>query len=166
MRRLLPITSLLGGLFWITLRVYPPECAQVTESSEVLCNRLWSPALLAILIGSVGLFLTLPPHMPRLAWDSYKILPVGFALMFLGNFVEYWMLTDLPHQGPGGWARGLAWMTVFVGLLVVMVAYAAAGIWGIKLGVVPRWLNVLFVLLFPLTLVTGLVNINWAGLPL
>ena len=166
MKWFLAITGLLGGLFLITIRFFPPECVQVTEVSEVLCNRLWSPALLGMLLGFIGLFLTIRPSLSQLAWASFLALSVGFALMFIGNFVEYWTLNDLPHQGPDGFARSLAWMTVLFGLLIVLVSSAIAGFLSFKLGCIPRWLSVLLMLLFPLTIAIGFANINFAGLPL
>jgi hypothetical protein len=166
MRWFLAIAGLLGGLFWITIRFFPLECAQITEASEVLCNRLWSPDLLGMLLGFIRLFLTIRLSLTRLARCIFVALPVGFALMLIGNFIEYWMLNDLPHQDPDGFTRGLAWMTVLSGLLIVMIASASAGILGFKLGCIPRWLSMLLVLLFPLTLAIGFADINLAGMPI
>lgn len=166
MKRFLAVSGLLGGLFWITLRFFPPQCAQVTEQSEVLCNRLWSPALFAMLLGFIGLFLTVHLALSRFAWAIFFALPLGLCLMFLGNSVEYWALSDLPHEGPAGFARGLAWMTVLIGLLIVLLASILAGFLGFRSGVIPVWLSSLLVLLLPMTLVTGFVNINFAGMPL
>lgn len=166
MPKFFAVSGLLGGLFWLSIRFFPPECAQITEASEVLCNRLWSPALWGMLLGFSGLFLTIRPSLTWRTQGIFIALPVGGALMFGGNFLEYWMLTDLPHQGPNGFARSLAWMTVLFGLLLVLVASAPAGWVGFKLGCLPRWLCVLLMLLFPTTLAIGLVKIDFVGLPM
>jgi hypothetical protein len=160
------IAGILGGLFWVAIRFIPPECVHITLEAEVFCNRLWSPALLGMLLGFIGLALNVRTSLTRLAWGSYVILPVGFALMLLGNFVEYWMLTDLPHQGPGGFARGLAWMTVLFGILIVLIGSASAGVTGLKRGCVPRWLSMLLTLLLPVTIAIGALNLNFVGIPI
>jgi hypothetical protein len=166
MKKILGIMGILGGLFLIILRFFPPECAPITQASEVLCNRLWSPALFGMTLGFIGLFLTMRPLLTAFAVVSFIAVPVGFALMFIGNAVEYWLLYDLPHEGPQGFARGLAWMTVLFGLLLVLVASAIAGFLSFQLGSIPCWLSTLLVLLFPLTVVIGFVNINLAGMPI
>jgi len=165
-KKILGAIGMLGGLFWVTLAFYPPQCAPVTEASEVLCNRLWSPALLGMGLGYLGLFLTALPLLTRTAKFCLIALLVGFALMFLGNVVEYWMLNDLPHQGPNSFTRGLAWMTVLLGLLVTQVASASVGFLGFKARFIPRWLSVFFLLLFPATLTAGFIGLHWAGVPL
>ncbi len=166
MNRILSTLSLLGGIFWIIIPFFPPVCAPVTEASEVLCNRLWSPALLSMLLGFVGLFLAKRPTLTRAEAISLFALVIGFTMMFMGNFVEYWMLNDLPHQGPAGLIRGLSWMTVLVGFLVALVASVTVGVFGFKTGHIPRWLSVLFLMLFPVTLVTGFVRPMWIGIPI
>jgi hypothetical protein len=52
----------------------------------------------------------------------------GLGLMTLGTFVEYWILFPLPHRGgSGSCVRGLSWMTVLLGALVLSVFTVAAG---------------------------------------
>lgn len=165
-KRALYAAGLLGGVFWVTLAFYPPECAPVTEAAEVLCNRLWSPALAGMWLGGLGLCLTARPTLSRGGWLGPIGLLAGLAMMFGGNFVEYWLLNDLPHQGPEGWLRGLAWMTVLLGLLVTLIAAAVVGALALGAGFWPTWLRASWVLLLPATVVAGFVGLRWAGLPL
>lgn len=166
MKLLLCALGLLGGVFWVSLGFYPPQCAPVTEAAEVFCNRLWSPALVSMGLGYLGLFITTQPGLTRSARLGFMALLVGWAMMFLGNFVEYWLLNQLPHEGPAGIWRGLAWMTVLLGLLVHQVASASVGFLGLKAGFIPKWLSVCLLLLLPATLVAGFVDLQWVGLPL
>jgi hypothetical protein len=166
MSRVLCALGVLGGVFWAALAFYPPECAPVTEASEVLCNRLWTPGLLGMGLGLAGLFSAARPSLTRASRASFIALVAGLALMSLGNFVEYWLLSDLPHEGPEGFLRGLAWMTVLSGFLVVLIATAVVGGLALKLTFLPNWLGGLFVLLAPATLAAGYGGLQWAGLPL
>jgi hypothetical protein len=117
-------------------------------------------------LGFIGLFLTIRPLLAAFAFGNFIALPVGLALIFIGNVVEYWLLYDLPHEGTQGFARSWAWMTVLFGFAIVQVASAIAGFWTFKLNCLPRWLSVLLLLLFPLTIVIGLMNINFVGMPI
>lgn len=157
-QRILSLVGIVGGLFWIALAFFPPECAPVTEASEDFCNRLWSPAPLGMGLGFVGLFLSRRSSLSTTATIGWIALLVSFALMFLGNVVEYWFLNHLPHQGPGGLWRGLAWMTVLLGFLLVHLASASVGALGLRSGHLPRWLGAHFLTLLPATVVVGLVG--------
>lgn len=158
--RLFSLIGILSGLFWIALAFFPPECAPVTAASEDFCNRLWSPAPLGMGLGFVGLFLSRRPSLPRIATLSWIAWLVSFALMFLGNAVEYWLLNHWPHQGPDGFFRGLAWMTVLLGFMVAQIASAIVGFLGCKSGHIPKWLGALFLMLLPATVVVGLVGVR------
>lgn len=158
LQRYFSLLGILGGVFWLTLAFFPPQCAPVTEASEDFCNRLWSPAPLGMGLGFVALFLSLRLALSRPATLSWIALLVSFALMFLGNVVEYWFLNHLPHQGPEGLWRGLAWMAVLLGFLLAHIASAIVGFLGLKQGHLPRWLGALFLTLLPATLVVGLVG--------
>lgn len=166
MQRTLAAMGLLAGLFWITLAFFPPVGARETREYEVLWNRLWTPVLLGILAGFGGLFLSRRASLISAARGSFIALLAGLALMVLGNFAEYWLLSDLPHAGPDGFIRGLAWMTVLLGLLVVLVSSAIVGAIWLKSGRSPGLLGVLFLLLLPATIAIGFVSLNWAGAPL
>ena len=86
--------------------------------------------------------------------------------MFLGNFLEYWLLFKLPHDGPGGWVRGLAWSAVLLGLLVTLVTSVSAGYLGFRSRQMPRWLGAVLILLFPVTLAMGFTTMHFVGIPL
>ena len=167
MHRVALVLGILGGLFWISLPFYPSECVPVTGASEVFCNRLWTPALLAMLTGAAGICWLLRPRASRSVRWSLLAMTIGFAMMAAGNGLEYWVAFKLPHQGGiGGPIRGLLWMTAPAGWLVALVAACVAGV-GLYRGVtgfaLPRWPSLLFVLPLPLTLVFAALGPTWAG---
>jgi hypothetical protein len=158
--------GLLGGLVWMALAFFPPVGVRETRAYEVVFNRLWTPALLAMLLGFIGLYRVLRPSLARTGSIGFMVLLGGFALMVVGNLSEYWLLSDLPHQGPDGFSRSLAWMTFLFGTLLVLIASMVVGITGLHTGRIPRWLSWLFILSLPLTIAIGFVSMNWAGLPI
>lgn len=164
--RLLGLAGILGGTFWIALAFVPWLRVTETRAGEVFWNRLWTPALLGMLLGYLGLMLAQRSTFTRIALAGFIVLLVGFALMVLANSVEYWMLSDLPHQGPDGFFRGIAWMTFLVGTLVMQLASAIVGFNWLKSHQSPRWLSVPFLLLLPTTIAIGYVSLHWAGIPL
>ncbi len=164
--RILATAGLLGGLLWIALAFVAPIDARETREYEVMWNRCWTPALLGLLAGFGGQFLRVSPLLTRTAKNGFITLLVGLALMLIGNFAEYWVLSDLPHEGPDGFIRGLAWMTVLLGLLVMQVASAIVGYFGLKSSHFPKWQNVMFLLLLPITIAIGFISLNWAGTPM
>lgn len=165
MRRTLAVAGLLSGLFWMALAFVPSQM-QETRADEIFWNRLWTPALLGMLLGNFGFFQTVQPSLTKAARFSFIAMLVGFGAMILGNFAEYWLLSDLPHQGPDGYLRGIAWMTFLSGMLLMLIASAGVGSTMPRTPLSPRWLKLLFVLLFPLTIAAGFVNMHWAGMPL
>ena len=169
MYRVALVLGILGGLFWISLGFYPSECVPVTGASEVFCNRLWTPALVAMLTGATGLFWLLRPRASRSVRWSLLAVTIGFAMMAAGNGLEYWVAFKLPHQGGiGGPIRGLLFMTFLVGWLVALVTAGVAGV-GLFRGPTgiasPRWPSLLFVLPLPLTLVFATLGPTWMGIP-
>jgi len=166
MKSRLAAAGLLGGIFWIVLAFFPPVGARETREYEILWNRFWTPALLGILAGFSGQFLTVRPSLTKTARSGFIALLIGLTLMVVGNFAEYWVLSKLPHEGPGGFVRGLAWMTVLLGLLVMQVASAIVGFSEAKSGHISKWLSVLLRLLLPATIAIGFASLNWAGIPM
>ena len=166
MKPIFAIAGLLGGLFWMALAFFPPVGVRETRAYEIVFNRLWTPALLGMLLGITGLYWALRPLLTRTVSAGFIVLIAGYALMVLGNFSEYWLLSDLPHQGPDGFSRSFAWMTFLFGTLLVLIASMVVGIAGLRTTCAPRWLSWLFVLLLPMTIAIGSVSMNWAGLPI
>jgi len=120
MRLATGLSGIGAGVLWTLLAVFPPE-------DEVVRNRLWTPALLGMLLGVTGLVLGLRPALSRSGDLASKAVVVGLALMTLGNLAEYWTLAGQPHQGGfGGVARGVAWMTFLLGVLLLGVGTTAA----------------------------------------
>lgn len=159
--------GILGGLFWLSLPFYPPECAPVTESSEIFCTRLWSPALGTMLIGAVALYLRLRSDAPGGARRGVLGVVVGFALMTVGNVGEYWFAYELPHQGgPGAAVRSALWMSALTGWLIALIGSVVVGIGLVRSRRRDRWIGLLF--LAPLPLTVGIAIIggpNLAPLP-
>ena len=169
MRRILAIAGLLGGLFWIVLGFFPPEGGPpgtAEYNDEVLLNRLWTPALFGMLLGVIGLFLSMRPLIARTAKGGFIAMLLGFALMISGNFAEYWILFEFPHQGSDGWIRGIAWMTLLSGTLLMLIASAVTGLAMSRTARAPKWLSLVFLLPLPLTIAIGLMKMSWAGMPI
>jgi len=78
----LGIAGLAGGVGWTLLAFFPPE-------EEVVRNRLWTPALLGMLLGVIGILLWLRPTLTRVGGVALKAVVLGLGLMTLGNLVEY-----------------------------------------------------------------------------
>jgi hypothetical protein len=155
-----------SGILWVGLSFYPAECAPPTEVTEDFCNRLIAPPLLGMLAGFAALFADLRTSLTRTGAAGLLTLLAGMILMIAGNVVEYWFLTDLPHEGPDGWARGVAFMTVLLGLALVLLASTAFGIATLRAGRAPRIVAAAFVVLLPLSIVTGMLQASLFALPL
>ena len=167
--RLALLVSIFGGLAWISLTLVPPECAPVTEASEIFCNRLWTAPLTAMLIGAVGLFWLLRPVVSSATKSSVLAMAIGFAMMASGNGGEYWIAFALPHQGgAGALVRSLLWITVLAGWLTALVASVVTGV-GLHNPATgygrPRWMSLLFVLPLPLTFVFATLGPSRMGIP-
>lgn len=90
---------------------------------------------------------------------------MGLILMAAGNFGEYWIFSDLPHQGPNGLTRSLLWMSVLLGWLLTLGAAAVAGIQLLR---ARRgwWLaGIALVLPLALTFAAGALGPRWLGVP-
>jgi hypothetical protein len=160
------LIGLVAGVTWIILAFFPTECAPPTESSEVFCNRLWTPALAGMLTGFSALFVRIRSLLSRAAILGFAGLLVGFVLMVAGNFSEYWFLNDLPHAGPDGRIRAVAFMTQLFGFLLVLTGASVCGIASFRGARAPRLMGLLFTSLLPLTLILGAVSQSWVGLSL
>jgi hypothetical protein len=159
------ILGILGGTAWLSLAVYPPQCVPVTPASEVFCNRLWSPALGAMLIGATTLFFSLRGVVRGGGRGSLIALVIGFALMTGGNVGEYWVAYQLPHQGgPGAAIRSLLWMSVLAGWLTALLGSTVAGVTLARSGGSAGWMSRLFLLPLPLTVVFAALMPNGAPL--
>lgn len=166
MQQLALTVGLLAGVAWMVLPFYPGECAPPTGTSEVFCNRLWTPALGGMLTGFSALFVGLRSVLSRAATLGFAGLLVGLGLVVAGNLSEYWFLNELPHQGPSGWVRGVAWMTLLFGFLLVLVSASVYGIAMLRQGHTYRVMGLSFAGLLPLTVVFGAAGLSTIGLPL
>lgn len=163
MKRSLTLAGVVGGFVWIVVILVNPE----GEENEVLRNRIWTLAFLGMLLGMCGLLSSLRPTLGKAARVSFTGFIVGLGLMTLGTFVEYWILFRLPHQGGmGGFARGLSWMTVLLGALLMCGFSVATGIFLLRSRVTPRWLGLMFLLFLPATVMLALIYRVGAALPI
>jgi hypothetical protein len=159
-RRGLSLCGVAGGILWITVVFFDPD-------DEILRNRLWSVALIGMFLGGCALTARLWPTLTKAARIAIAGFDVGLGLMTLGSAVEYWLLFRLPHQGgPGATARGVAWMTFLLGVLVMVVFATLAGIALLRDRSVPRWLGLLFLLLLPTTAGLAFVHRVGAAVPI
>lgn len=122
--------------------------------------------MLLMLIGFTGWFGLLGRSHNRIAHYSLIILTVGLALMVIGNGSEYWIFHRLPHQGPDGLIRSVAWMTTLFGLLLALVAAMVFGLSMLRSSLMPRLLSIAFILLLPLTISFAFVSMKLVGIPL
>ena len=126
--RLMLVLGLIGGLIWIAYAVVPAECAPPSGATEVFCNRLWTPALLAMAAGFLGVQRRASTLRSAGANVGLLLVAAGAGAMTLGNFAEYWLFASWPHEGPDGWLRGMLWMLVLAGWLLVLVASIVTGL--------------------------------------
>lgn len=171
-----PVLGILGGLLWLGLPFWPPDCVPVVASSEVLCNRLWTPALGAMLIGAIVLQRR-QGRQTREPLKGLRLLVIAFALMAFGNGLEYWVAFELPHQGGiGAVVRGVLWMSALAGWLIALIASAVAGASALRRrhgGTSPaaggrwpaaggRWPAALLIVPLPLTVILGALSVGYA----
>jgi hypothetical protein len=158
--------GIVGGLAWLILAAYPVECAPPTEATEDFCNRLLGPPLVGMLAGFGALFVRLRPAVTRVASIALRLLFVGVALMVVGNVAEYWFLTELPHEGPDGRARSVAFMIVLFGLTMVLLASTAFGVATLRAGGAPRAVALAFAAALPASVVLGTLYAGGFAAPL
>jgi hypothetical protein len=92
---------------------------------------------------------------------------LGVGLMTLGNLVEYWALSSFSHErGMGGVARGMAWMTFLLGVLLLAIGALVAGLSTLRSSTGSHTLASLCVLLVPATIAAALAHPGLAALPL
>lgn len=163
MQRMLALTGILGGLSWITLGLFPPDWGPPgtrAYQGYQLWNRLWTPALLLMTLGFLSHFLSRRTSLTRGAYYGLAATLIGFSMMMMGNFAEFWIFTIESYSGLG---RNASWMTFLLGLLIVLIGSTVAGLALFRTNLVPKWLAVLLVLILPLTIGIGAVNMGWAG---
>jgi len=153
--RFLKWLGLLGGLFWIILIVVFYTEWGASGTSQYIAyqnyNRLWSPILLLMLLGFVGLYRHYPFHASRIGQIGLGLIIFGFVLMMAGNIAEFWIFTDV-HYGAGLNPRNLSWYTFLFGWLFTLVGALFWGIHSIRTHILPQWAGSLLILTLPLTI--------------
>jgi hypothetical protein len=164
MQRLAAALGILGGAAWLGLAWVPAECAPVTAATEVFCNRLWTPPLLAMFVAALAWLRAVRVPIRRAAPLGLAMVAIGYALMAAGNGAEYWLADRLPHEGPDGWVRGVLWMSALAGWLAVLVGSTLLGAAGLRARLMPTWAGTILLLAIPVTVALGAVGYPTAAL--
>jgi len=165
MNRIFATAGLLGGIAWILIGLFPPDWGPPgTRAYEgyQLWNRLWTPALLLMALGFAGLSLALRSSLTRWSRGGLVVMLIGWALMALGNFAEFWIFTTESYTGVG---RNASWTTFLFGTLIMLLGSTVAGLALYRTNLIPKWLAVLLALMLPLVIGIGAINMSWLGWP-
>ena len=154
------VLGIAAGLAWLALPFVPAECAPPTEASEDFCNRLWTAPLAGMCIGFLALFAVIRQELSRVAVVGLVGVIAGTALMFAGNFSEYWFMNDLPHEGPEGWIRGVAFMTLLFGFVVVLAGASLVGVVTWQQDGAIRWIGLPFAATIPAAILFTAIGVT------
>jgi hypothetical protein len=136
----------------------------IDRIGENAANRLWTPALLGLVCGFSGFARSVWFRVGRFSRAVVLALTVGVGLMLVGNATEYWVLYRLPHEGAAGIWRALAWMTVLLGALVVLLALPLLG-YSLLRSPLPKWLGWVLLVATPVAVAVGATGSRLASLP-
>jgi hypothetical protein len=163
---LLGLFGLAGSLLWLSLTTVlspdwgPPGSANYLGYETI--NRLWAPAFAGLLCGFVGLALRFGLTGTRPGRLGLRLAVIGLVVMILGNIAEFWFLTRLPYGELN--LRALAWISVLLGMLSLLIGAALLGLAGRRQRLLPMWASPLLMLALPLFLVlvfAQLINVAW-----
>jgi hypothetical protein len=153
--RFLSWLGLLGGLFWIILSTLfasdwgaPGTLQYIAYQNS---NRLWSPTLLLMLLGFVGIYRHYPFRAGRLGQIGLGLIVLGFVLMMAGNVAEFWIFTDARYEF-GLNPRNLSWFTFLFGWLFTLVGSLQWGIHSNRTYILPQWAGSLLILTLPISI--------------
>ncbi len=155
MNRIFATAGLLGGLSWIILTTLfasdwgAPGTLQYIAYQNY--NRLWSPTLLLMLLGFVGLYRRYPFRVGRLGQIGLGLIVLGFVLMMAGNIAEFWIFTDARYEF-GLNPRNVSWFTFLFGWLFTLVGSLQWGIHSNRTHILPQWAGSLLILTLPLSI--------------
>ena len=79
---------------------------------------------------------------------GFALVMLGWAMMITGTVLEFWVFTDLPYGEMN--ARSWSWITVLLGVLVMLIG---AGLWGWaawRTRALPRWIAAALLALLPM----------------
>ena len=156
MNRIFATAGLLGGLFWVILTTLfasdwgAPGTLQYIAYQNY--NRLWSPTLLLMLLGFVGLYRRYPFRAGGLGQIGLGLIVLGFVLMMAGNIAEFWIFTDARYEF-GLNPRNLSWFTFLFGWLFTLVGSLLWGIHSNRTYILPQWAGSFLILTLPISLV-------------
>ncbi len=169
MERVLGAAALVGGSIWIGLRFFSPDWGPPGTSAYLgyeLWNRFWAPALALMAAGFVGLWRDPRYAVSQVGRVGLAFLVAGLAIMAAGNAAEFWVFTNIPYGGDGPTPRDLSWMSFLIGSLLALIGATVAGNAMAAGHFVPGWLSTALAIVLPATLLIGLVDMGWAGVPL
>jgi hypothetical protein len=151
----LGLLGILGSLLWLSLNtVLSPEWGPPGSRNYLgyeTVSRLWAPAFALILCGCAGLYARYPLGQARAGRAGFRLAAAGLVLMIAGNIAEFWFFTRQPYDELN--IRALAWISVLLGMLVLLVGSALLGVAGLRQRTLPGWAGAVLVLLLPLFLV-------------
>ena len=155
MKRMFAWAGLLGGAFWILLTLIFSSDWGAPGTLQYLAyqnfNRLWSPTLLLMLFGFVGVYLQYPFRAGKLGQIGFGLIVLGFGLMVAGNIAEFWVFTDSPYAS-GLNPRNLSWFTFLFGWLFTLIGSLLWGIHSRRTRALPGWAGVSLLLTLPISI--------------
>ena len=152
--RVLGLAGIVGGAAQLALELSVGDWGTpgtLVYSVYELTNRLMAVALLLMAACFVGLYRAQRAQAGRLGGLGFGMVCVGWAIMSLGNILEFWVFTNQPY--PASWAemngRAWSWITVLLGMLVMLIGAALWG-WAVRrTRALPAWAAVALLALLP-----------------
>lgn len=147
--RALAVPGLLGSLGLLLNNLFfpgwgnPGTLAYTRYESH---NHRMALGLALLAAGLLALWLRRWPALGRLGRAAAAPVGAGLAAMLAGNVAEFTLFTALPY-GQGN-LRAAAWSLFGLGLLIMLLGMAAAGVDAWRRGA-PRWLALLLLAWLP-----------------
>jgi cell division protein FtsW (lipid II flippase) len=151
--RLFGLCALLGGLAQLALQFLGGDWGQPGTLQYTLYeskNRLMAGVFVLLLLGFAGLRRAQGAPAGRLGGAGFVLVGLGWAMMITGTVLEFWFFTHLPYGALN--ARSWSWITVLLGVLVMLIG---AGLWGWaawRTRSLPRWIAAALLALLPVEL--------------
>lgn len=147
--------GILGGIYWFCLHTFfNPDWGvpgTTAYGQYELFNRLWTPGLLLIGLGYVGLYRLLLLQLSKSQRGGFKALFVGLGMMLVGNWAEFWLFSEQSYAT--GIGRNISWMTFLIGMFIMLLGALVIGLSSWHANLIPKWFCLLLILLLPLIFV-------------
>ena len=125
---------LLGAAFWVAAWVLIAQTQDGSVAVLGLSERGWrrslDPSTLMLMTGLLGFHAANRQRYGRLGLAAFAIAEFGFALVLIGNVIEFWIGGLLYAEVPGGFVPTdhIGWAVFLVGLLVVFAGLTLMGV--------------------------------------